>query len=292
VTETEEIAEHQQLKLSDPVMVAAFRGWNDAGEGASFAVQHLVRVWSAQKLASIEPEEFFDFQAVRPRIELEDGITRKIVWPANDFFAARLANAPHDVILLVGTEPNLRWRRFSELVVAMAKRHGVKLLVTLGALLADVAHSRPVPITATAADERLVQKLRLQPSRYEGPTGIVGVLHTAFARAGLDSASLWAAVPHYLAVSPNPKAALALVDGAVQLVGAPADIDDLSRASAVYEERVSEIVASDDDVQAYVRMLEERTDRERFEPQRMPSGEALAAELERFLRQRNEGNET
>ncbi|MPZ93014.1 MAG: PAC2 family protein [Actinobacteria bacterium] len=288
------ITQHADIELRAPVLVAAFRGWNDAGDAASFAASHLGRVWSATNLASIDPEDFYDFQAVRPQVELVDGTTRKITWPANEFMAARLTATTNDVIVLVGTEPSTKWRTFSNLVVEIAKAHGVKLMITLGALLADVPHSRPVQITGTAVDPELIKRLDLHRSRYEGPTGIVGVMHEAFSKAGIDSASLWAAVPHYLSVTPNPKAALALVERATQLVGAAAEIDDLLRATKIYEERVTEMVAGDDDVQAYVRMLEERTDEqediEEMDPSRMPSGDDIAAELERFLRDKGEGN--
>ena len=287
------ITQHADIELRAPVLVAAFRGWNDAGDAASFAASHLGRAWSATDLASIDPEDFYDFQAVRPQVELVDGTTRKITWPANEFMAAKLSGTTNDVIVLVGTEPSTKWRTFSNLIVEMAKAHDVKLVITLGALLADVPHSRPVQITGTAVDPELIKRLDLQRSRYEGPTGIVGVMHEAFSKAGIDSASLWAAVPHYLAVTPNPKAALALVERATQLVGVGVEIDDLLRATKIYEERVTEMVAGDDDVQAYVRMLEERTDEqediEEMDPSRMPSGEDIAAELERFLRDKGEG---
>ncbi len=285
------ISSHDDLDLNDPILVAAFRGWNDAGDAATFAAAHLARVWSAEPVASIDPEEFYDFQAVRPQVELVDGVTRTIRWPDNDFLAARLRGSPHDVLLLVGTEPNVRWKTFAGLITGMARRHGVGLVITLGALLADVPHSRPTPITGTAADAELIERLGLQRSRYEGPTGIVGVLHEALGNAGISSASLWAAVPHYLGVTPNPKAALALVDRAVELIGAGAEIDDLQRATASYEERVSEMVASDEDVQAYVQLLESRADEREAQPisaEELPSGEALAAELEKFLRERDD----
>jgi proteasome assembly chaperone (PAC2) family protein len=286
------IIEHTRVDLRSPVLVAAFRGWNDAGDAATFAAQHLGKVWSAQKIASIDPEEFFDFQAVRPQVRLVDGVTREIAWPANELWSAQIEGSAHDVLLFVGTEPNTKWKSFSNLVVHLAKKHDVKLLITFGALLADVPHSRPVPITGTAVDSELVERLGLQRSRYEGPTGIVGVLQSMFSDAGLDSASLWAAVPHYLAVNPNPKAALALVEKATALIGVPADIGELSRAATSYEEQVSELVAADEDVQAYVRLLEQRADEratEEIDPSRLPSGDALAAELENFLRQRDEG---
>ena len=279
------------IELRNPVVVAAFRGWNDAGDAASFAAQHLGRSWRSKKFAWIDPEEFFDFQSVRPQVKLIDGVTRQISWPSNEFFAARLDGAPHDIMVLVGTEPNLRWRRFAGLVADVAKSHGASLVITLGALLADVPHSRPTQITGTAISSELVNRLGLKRSRYEGPTGIVGVLHDACGKAGIDSASLWAAVPHYLAVNPNPKAALALVEKTVALVGAPVAIDELARATSTYEEQVSEMVASDEDVQAYVRLLEQRADEgdEELDPSNLPTGDALADELERFLRERGEG---
>jgi proteasome assembly chaperone (PAC2) family protein len=286
------VTEHMQIELRRPVLIAAFRGWNDAGDAASFAASHLARVWSAKKCASIDSEDFYDFQAVRPQVHLEDGLTRRITWPENDFWAAELSGLDRDAVVLVGTEPNLRWRAFSQLIVEAAEAYSVDLVLTFGALLADVPHSRPVHISGTAADEKLVERLNLQRSRYEGPTGIVGVLHESFAKAGIDSASLWAAVPHYLAVNPNPKAALALVSKAAELIGAPADVEELERASTVYEERVTEMVAEDDDVQAYVKLLEQRADEreaEELNPEELPSGDALAAELEQFLRNRPEG---
>lgn len=284
----------RNVELRDPILIAAFRGWNDAGDAASFAATHLGRVWAAEKFASIDPEEFYDFQAVRPQVELVDGVTRKINWPANEFWAARLADSPHDVILMVGTEPSTHWRTYSSLIVSVAKQHGVKLVITFGALLADVAHSRPVHITGTAVKPELIDRLGLQRSRYEGPTGIVGIVHDAFGNAGIDSASLWAAVPHYLAVSPNPKAALALVLKASTMVGVEADVEELERATISYEKRVGEIVASDEDVQAYVRLLEQRSDERTLEEMAesdLPSGDALAAELESFLKNRSHPEE-
>lgn len=286
----ENLVEHRHVALRDPILVAAFRGWNDAGDAATFAAAHLARVWSADRVASIDPEEFYDFQAVRPQVELVEGQTRRITWPTNEFSAAELHGSPHDVLLLVGTEPNVRWKTFCNLVVDLAQRYRVGLVVTFGALLADVPHSRPVQITGTAVDQELIDRLNLHRSRYEGPTGIVGVLHDAFATAGIPSASLWAAVPHYLAVSPNPKAALALVENATRLIGASADVGDLTRATAVYEKRVAEIVASDDDVQAYVKLLEERADEGgETQPGSIPSGDDIAAELERYLREQGGG---
>ncbi len=284
-----------EIELRDPVMVAAFRGWNDAGEAASLAAQHLTAKWSATKLASIEPEEYYDFQAVRPHVSLVDGVTRRISWPSNEFWAARPEDGRHDVIMLVGTEPNLRWKAFSRLIVDVARKYDVSLVITLGALLADVPHSRPVQITGTAMNQNLIRRLGLRRSRYEGPTGIVGVLHDALSSDGTESASLWAAVPHYLAVSPNPKAALALVNKATELLDVRVQVGELERATAAYEERVSDIVASDHEIQAYVRMLEQRADEtvaeEAIDPSRLPSADTLGAEVERYLRERDEGTQ-
>lgn len=276
--------------LRDPVLIAAFRGWNDAGDAASFAATHLQQTWKAEQIASIDPEDFYDFQAVRPHVELVDGVTRQITWPENAFSAASLSG-PRDVVLLIGHEPNLKWKTFAQIIIEVARRHDIDLVITLGALLADVPHSRPVPITGTAVRDELIQRLGLERSRYEGPTGIVGVLHDELAAVGIDSASLWAAVPHYLAVTPDPKAALALVDKALSLLGTPADVADLQRAAEAYEQKVGEIVASDEDVQRYVELLEERADErlreEQMDPSKLPSGDALAAEVERYLREQD-----
>src|SRR5918999_1693464 len=168
----EPLHRHADVKLNDPVLVAAFRGWNDAGDAATFAAAHLARVWSAKRFATLDPEDFYDFQAVRPEVQLEEGYTRKITWPSNEFSAAQLSGSPHDVIVLIGTEPNLKWRTFTGHIIEVAKEHEVGLVITLGALLADVPHSRPVHITGTAVDPALIQRLNLYRSRYEGPTGI------------------------------------------------------------------------------------------------------------------------
>jgi predicted ATP-grasp superfamily ATP-dependent carboligase len=286
------VLQHEEVRLRDPVMIAAFRGWNDAGEAATFAAMHLARVWGGKKVASIDPEEFYDFQVARPHVELVDGVSRTITWPTNEFWAARLEGAQRDALVLVGTEPNGKWRTFTRLIVEFATEHNVQMVVTLGALLADVAHSRPVNITGTAGDKALIEQLGLERSRYEGPTGIVGVLHDALGGAQISSASLWAAVPHYLAITPNPRVALALVRQTSDLIGVPADVDPLEAAASAYDARVSEMVEADEDVQAYVRLLEERTDErareELLDPSQLPTGDSLAAELEHFLRERGD----
>src|SRR5437879_8924767 len=278
--------------LRRPVLVAAFEGWNDAADAATTAARYLARSWSARPFAELDPEEFFDFTATRPQVHLDEGTTRHIEWPANTFTSAALPGRPRDVVFLHGTEPQLRWRTFSEVLASTARELGVELVVTLGALLADVAHSRPVRVTGTAADPELVARLGLQRSRYEGPTGIVGVLHDACNRASLASASLWAAVPHYVAATPSPKATLALVERASELLSTSLVATDLEIASAAYERQVSEVVASDEDVSAYVERLEESADDDEdlLEGDELPTGETLVAELEKFLREQPRGD--
>src|SRR4051812_28685075 len=271
-------------RLRRPVLVAAFEGWNDAGDAATTATRYLRDRWDARPFADVDPEEFYDFSSTRPQVTLTDGLTRQIEWPSNDFTAAVLPTERHDVVLLIGTEPQLRWRTFCQSVLGIASDLGVELVITLGALLADVAHTRPVQVTGTAADESLVARLGLTRSRYEGPTGIVGVLHDFCRAAGVPSASLWAAVPHYVAATPSPKAALALVQRTASLLATPVPATDLEIASASYERQVSDVVASDDEVAAYVRQLEEGDDDE-LTDEDMMSGDALAAELEAFLRE-------
>jgi predicted ATP-grasp superfamily ATP-dependent carboligase len=274
--------------LREPVLIAAFRGWNDGGQGATLACGYLAREWRAVRFADIDPEGFVDFQATRPTVSLEEGMTRRIDWPENVFYWAQVPGLERDAVLLLGVEPNYRWRAFTELVVELAQSLGVELVVTLGALLADVPHTRAAPVSGAASDPELVEQLGLQQSRYEGPTGIVGVLHDACRRAGLPSVSLWSAVPHYVSLAPSPKAARALVERLAELLGTSIDVRELAEAEESYSAQVSEAVASDEDTQAYVDELERRTDSlELFtEGSDLPSGDALAAELTRFLRER------
>jgi proteasome assembly chaperone (PAC2) family protein len=267
------------------VVIAAFEGWNDAGEGATSAVRYLRDRWGSRPFASIDPEEFYDFSSTRPRVRLAEGLTREIVWPSNELAAASLGPEGRDVITLIGSEPQLRWRTFCGELVEVFTELDAQLIVVLGALLADVAHTRPVKVTGSAADPELVQRLGLQRSRYEGPTGIVGVLHDALAKAGVPSASLWAAVPHYVAATPSPKASLALVERTARLIEVPVVTADLTQLAADYEQQVSEVVAADEDVAAYVSRLEETTDSEGLE---LTSGEELAAEVQRFLREQGD----
>ena len=279
-------------ELRDPVLVCAFKGWNDAGEAASSAITFLIDRFAADEVAHVDPEDFFDFTAVRPTIRFEEGRTRAIDWPDNSFHAAIVRGADRDVILMQGVEPSLRWRAFTDSVIEAAQTMGVKMVITLGALLADTPHTRPVSLTGLSSSEGLIDRLGLHRSYYEGPTGIVGVLHGACAKAGIASASLWAPVPHYVAASPNPKAALALVRGFEGVAGLAVDAGELEEASEDYERQVNAAVATDPDVKAFVERLEAMADEldEESEPGQVPSGDTIAREFQRFLRQRGPGS--
>ena len=268
-----------------PVLISAFRGWNDGGQGASLAGGYLAKTWEAERFAEIEPESFYDFQATRPHVSLVDGQTRQIEWPENAFYHAPIPGLERDAVLLLGVEPNLRWRTFTGMVVDLARDLGVELMITLGSLLADVPHTRPSPVTGGAADPELIERLGLQRSRYEGPTGIVGVLHDACNHASIPSVSLWAAVPHYVSLAPSPRAALALCQRLGEILGTKIDVAELDEASERYSEQVSEAVSSDEETAAYVEELEQRAEM-LDDDQELPSGESLAAELTRFLRER------
>src|SRR5947209_3553000 len=274
-------------ELRAPVLVAAFRGWNDGGQGASLAAGYLAKAWEAERFAEIDAEDFYDFQATRPMVTLEDGETRKLEWPDNGFFHARVPGSSRDAVILIGTEPNLRWRTFGDLVLGLAQELGVDRIVTFGSLLADVPHTRPSPVTAAATDPQMVEELGLEPSRYEGPTGIVGVLLDAARKAAIPSLSLWAAVPHYVSLAPSPRAALSLVRRFGELLQVDVDGTELEQAADEYSEQVSEAVSSDADTASYVEELERRVDMLSAE-ENLPSGDTLAAELTRFLRERDE----
>jgi predicted ATP-grasp superfamily ATP-dependent carboligase len=284
----DELRIHDRPALDRPILISAFRGWNDGGQGASLAAGYLAKLWDAERVADVDPEEFFDFQATRPHVKLIEGLTRQIDWPETAFYRARPDGFDRDVVLLLGVEPNLRWRRFTRLVVDYASELSVELFVSLGSLLADVPHTRPSPVTGSASDPDLVDRLGLQASRYEGPTGIVGVLHDACREESVPSVSLWAAVPHYVSLTPSPRAALALCERLSSLLDVEIDVEELREAAEGYEEQVSRAVAADADTQAYVDDLEQRADE--IDESDLPSGEALAAELTRFLRERDRKN--
>ncbi len=279
------LSDHRPV-LDHPVLIAAFRGWNDGAQGASLAGGFLAKTWGAEQFASIDPEEFYDFQATRPMVSLVDGITRQIDWPENDFYHASPDGLGRSALLLLGVEPSMRWRRFSSLVVDLAREYDVSMVVTLGALLADVPHTRPSPVTGTAGDPQLVEQLGLQMSRYEGPTGIVGVLHDACNKASLPSVSLWAAVPHYVSLAPSPRAALALCQRLGDLLETTIDTAELEQAVDPYTERVTEAVSTDEETAEYVQELERRA--EMIDETSLPTGDSLAAELTRFLREQDE----
>ena len=240
--------------LRRPTMIAAFAGWNDAGDAATLAVQHLIDQWGAEPIAGIDPEEYYDFQSTRPQVRLVDGRTRRISWPANDAYAASTPGG--DVVLLLGIEPQLRWRTFTHQIAVIAEATGAGLVVTLGALLADVIHRHPVSLIGTATDQSLIDRFDLQRSRYEGPTGIVGVLHDTCQELGLASLSLWAAVPAYASQVPSPKAALALAERVCSLVGTPCPSSPLDDAGAEYEAQIDSYLEEDEDLAGYVRRLE------------------------------------
>ena len=273
--------------LRSPVLIAAFRGWNDGGQGATLGGGYLAKQWGAELFAEIDSENFYDFQAVRPNVALEDGLTRKIEWPSNTFLHAPIPGLDRDAVILLGVEPNLRWKTYTALVLELTQELEVGLVVTLGSLLADVPHTRPAPVSAAASDATLVEELGVEPSRYEGPTGIVGILLDACREAGLPAVSLWAAVPHYVSLAPSPRAALALCRRLGELIGADIDLAELEQAGEEYSEQVTEAVASDAETAAYVEELERRVDLMEA-AEELPSGESLAAELTRFLREREQ----
>ncbi|MGH2724536.1 MAG: PAC2 family protein [Actinomycetota bacterium] len=276
-------------ELRRPVMVFAFRGWNDGGEAATSAATYLRDRWVAERFGTLDPEDFVDFQVTRPLVRLEGGITRRIDWPEGEFYHA--ARPERDVVLFLGTEPNMRWRTFVGALVGAARELGAESVITMGAFLADVPHSRPTPVAGSATDPEQAEALGISASGYEGPTGIVGVLHDAVVRAGIPAVSLWAAVPHYLPGGPNPKAALALVEKVMAFTDVAVEMDTLARASAAWQEQVTATIGENEELRGYVERLEAGAD-ERPGLADIPSGDALAAELEQFLRdQRGKGEQ-
>lgn len=273
------------LSLRRPSLICAFAGWNDGGEAATIAARYLSERWKAKVFAHLDPEEFYDFQVTRPTVRLEGGVSRVIDWPQCEFGAASVQG--RDVVLFTAAEPNVRWRTFAGAIIGVAKDVRADMVITLGAFLTDVPHSRPVPVVGSAVDEETAARLGLSPSQYEGPTGIVGVLHDASNREGLASVSLWAAVPHYLPAAPNPKAALALVERVSAMLELPVDTTPLARAVARWEEGVVSLIGESDELSEYVQRLEAAAEQGHgsLSDQPVPSGEAIAAELERYLRE-------
>ena len=283
--------------LTDPVLVVAFAGWNDAGGAATHAAQFLVQRLQARRFASIDPEEFYNFSELRPQVKLRDGLYREVTWPATEFFYSRAVNPQRNLIFGVGIEPHLRWKTYAAAILDLVKQCGANLVITLGALLADVSYTRPVRVAGFSSDPTLAAQLQFTPSRYEGPTGIVGVLNDSCRRAGLPSISFWANVPHYISASPNPKAALALVNRLESFFHVSLDTTELQAASIDFEKKVAHAVAENPNMAAYVRQLEERDREEELELETAPKGNGgnghangkdLEEDLQRFLRQRKE----
>lgn len=267
--------------LRDPVLVTAFEGWNDAGDAASSAVRYLVERCDAQRLARVDPEDFFDFTCSRPHVALDDEGERTVTWSTTEFYAGTLPGGG-DAVFAVGPEPHLRWRTYCDAFVQLANTLGCQTAVVLGALVAEVPHNRPVQVVGATPDPERAARIGLQPSRYEGPTGIVGVLTAALRAAGFATTSLWAAVPAYVPSAPSPKAALALVEYTGKALDTWLPSSDLESAAASYERQVSELVAEDDETTDYVRELEKRHDAEDQAP-----GRTLVEQVERYLRDRS-----
>jgi len=280
VIEIEEIDD-----LVEPVVIAAFEGWNDAADAASSVIDHLIRVWDARIIGAIDPEEFYDFQVNRPVVGADALGHRRITWPSTQVAVASPPDLDRDVILIRGIEPNMRWRQFCAELLAACDDLGGELVITLGALLADTPHTRPIPVTGTATEPDLVDRLNLEQSTYEGPTGIVGVFQDACVRLDVPSVSYWAAVPHYVAQPPCPKATLALLGQLEELLEVSIPLGDLPEDARAWERGVDELADDDEDVRDYVRALEETRDTADL-PE--ASGEAIAREFERYLKRRTE----
>jgi proteasome assembly chaperone (PAC2) family protein len=271
--------------LRAPVMIAAFEGWNDAGESATGAITHLLTVWTHQKLGSLDPEEYYDFQVNRPTIKVDEKVVREIIWPNTILYAVSTPHLSHDFLIVKGIEPSMRWRRFAEEVLDLADDYEVSLLITMGALLADTPHSRPISVTGSGSHPDVAERLGVEISRYEGPTGIIGVLQDAANRRDLDAVSLWAAVPHYVSTPPSPKASLALVNALEDFLEISIAQGDLPDRATSWEKQVDQMAAEDSEVGDYVKQLESSKDSNDIPEM---SGEILAREVERFLRRNPE----
>ncbi len=273
--------------LRSPLVIGAFEGWNDAGDAATSVIEHLEVAWAARPLAVIDPDDYYDFQVNRPSVSMEDGITRRIEWPTTRLSVCSPPHAEHDVILLRGLEPNMRWRGFCEEILSLCHDLEVDQFVLLGALLSDHPHTRPVPIMGSASDAETAARMTLQRSRYEGPTGIVGVLQEAVDHSGLSAVSLWAQVPHYVSQPPCSKASLALIRRLEDLLEFPVPVGDLPAQAQAWQETVDQLAGEDEEMAEYVHQLEEREPETELHE---ASGEAIAKEFERYLRHRDGGS--
>ena len=276
-------------ELTAPVLIAAFEGWNDAGEAATGAIEHLEDVWDAQEIAEFDPEDYYDFQVNRPLVASDTDGTRFLTWPTTRVSVAQLGNG-RDAVLVRGIEPNMRWRTFTEEILGVARELGVTTVVILGALLADTPHTRPIPVNGSTSSPELRRTLDLEPSRYEGPTGIVGVLQDACVATGIPAVSFWAGVPHYVSQPPNPKATLALLHAVEEVLDLPVPLAELPQQADEWQKLVDEMAAEDDEVTEYIRNLEERDDEIDESELRHASGDAIAREFERYLRRRDRGH--
>ncbi|WP_017975867.1 PAC2 family protein [Actinopolyspora halophila] len=273
--------------LEDSIVICAFEGWNDGGDAASTAIEHLQLVWDATSWAEIDPDPYYDFQVSRPTVKLVDGVTREVTWPTTRMSVCRPPGLGKDVVLIHGMEPNMRWRSFCSELLAHVERAGANTVISLGALLADAPHTRPIPVTGTAYDTESANRFGLEHSRYEGPTGIVGIFQDACVRDGIPAISFWAAVPHYVSQPPSPKATLALLHRVEEVLDLEVPLNNLPEQAEEWENTVSEMTEEDEDVRNYVRALEERGDAENSLTE--TSGEDIAAEFERYLRRRGPG---
>ena len=278
------IPEHV-MPLRNPIMIAAFEGWNDAGESATGAINHLLAVWSHQELTRLNPEDYYDFQVNRPFIKVDERIVREIIWPNTILYAVYAPNLQNDFLIVKGIEPSMRWPSFAKELLDIADDYEVSMLITMGALLADTPHSRPISVTGSGAHPDVAHKLGVEISRYEGPTGIIGVLQDAAHRRSLDAVSLWAAVPHYVSTPPSPKAALALINALEDFLDISIAQGDLPERSMEWEKQVNQMAAEDSEIAEYVKQLENTKD-----AAELPgvTGESIAREVERFLRRNPE----
>ena len=283
---------HQIPLLRNPVMIMAFSGWNDAAEAASGAVEHLLSGWKDKKddvlpelIAEVESEDFYDFQVNRPQVSIDDSAIRSITWPSTQVFGLAVPSMNRDLLIVTGVEPSMRWKSFTSDLLDLADDLEVSLVVSLGSLLADTPHSRPITVTGTGAHPTIADRLGVSVSKYEGPTGILGIVQDACMRRGIDAISLWAAVPHYAASSPSPKATLALINTLEEFLDISIPLSDLPERSDAWEKEVNELAAEDAEVAEYVKALEESKDAAEL-PE--VSGDSIAKEFERYLRRQKE----
>jgi proteasome assembly chaperone (PAC2) family protein len=277
-------------ELTDAVLVAAFEGWNDAGDAATGSIEHLELVWDSQPLMAIDPDEYYDFQVNRPAVSMVDGVTRRVSWPTTRLSVCRPPGAAFDLVLVRGIEPNMRWRAFCDELLDVIRALDVRVVVTLGALLSDTPHTRPTSVTGTSYDQASAVKYGLEKSRYEGPTGIVGVLQDACVAAGIPAISFWAGVPHYVSQPPNPKATIALLHSVEEVLDVPVPLAELPQQADEWQKLVDEMAAEDDEVTEYIRNLEQRDDEIDRGEMGATSGDAIAREFERYLRRRDRGH--